>query len=108
MNTVHINAGCIAFLSSCSANLSGSFANVLQSVQVPNHAGNVLTSQNVMIFSRFYSNVATGHPMLKFDVQKMFPDMKEMISCLDTLGINLSDYMSALDILSQQKDLQFD
>jgi len=108
VNTGHINAGCIAFLSSCSANVSGSLGNVMESVVVPNHAGNVVTCQKVMMYSRFYSDAVGGHPVLKCDLQSLFPDIQEMITLLDALGINQTDYVAALDILSEQKDLQFD
>jgi hypothetical protein len=108
MNTVHINAGCIAFLSACSANATGSLHDVIQSVQVPNHAGNVVTKQEVLAFSRFYSEVAEAHPLLTYELLKIFPDINEMITFIDTFGINQTDYREALEMLSQQKDLVFD
>ena len=79
MNTVHINAGCIAFLSACSANATGSLRDVIQSVQVPNHAGSVVTKQEVHVFSRFYFEVAEAHPLLNYDLLKFFPEIHEMI-----------------------------
>ena len=108
VNTVHINAGCIAFLSSCSANSTRSLRDAIVSVEVPNHAGNAVTCQNVMLFSRFYTEAGEAHPMLNLELETIFPDIKEMISFLDGLGINQFDYRQALEVLSQQKDLQFD
>ena len=108
LNTVHINAGCIAFLSSCSANSTRSFHDAIQSVEVPNHAGNTVTCQNVTVFSRFYTEAGEAHPMLNLELERIFPHIKEMISFLDGLGINQFDYCQALEVLSQQKDLLFD
>jgi len=37
-----------------------------------------------------------------------FPEIHEMISFLNAFGINQADYKTALDMLSEQKDLLFD
>ena len=108
VNTVHINAGCIAFLTACSANASGSLKNVIESVQIPNHAGNVVTKQEVLVFSRFYMEVALPHPLLNSELVILFPEIQELITFLDSFGINQADYHEALEMLSHQKDLLFE
>jgi hypothetical protein len=108
MNTVHINAGGIAFLCACRHFEGGFMKDAINLIEVPNHDRGTVKRQKVTAFSRTPAGATEGYAWLDKRISEYFPTISISNEIMEEFNLCYEDYESALECLAREKDLQFD